>query len=67
VTIVNNITRSLPNLIELSRDSMEALSMGRLTIEGMKGGVLSFRNEDNLMRTLGTMIGRYASENMSFK
>ncbi|MGA1849039.1 MAG: 4-phosphopantoate--beta-alanine ligase [Thermoplasmatota archaeon] len=67
VTIVNNITRALPDLIERSRESMEALSMGSLTLKEMEEDILSFSNQDNLMRTLGTMIGRYASENMSFE
>lgn len=66
VTIVNNLIRSVPNLIEGCRSAMEALSMGRLTLEDMEREIAAFSNEVNLMRVLGTMIGRYASENMSF-
>ncbi|MBN1540038.1 MAG: phosphopantothenate/pantothenate synthetase [Candidatus Thermoplasmatota archaeon] len=67
VTIVNNLTRSVPNLIEGCRVAMEALSMGRLTLDDVEKEIASFSNEVNLMRVLGAMIGRYASENMSFE
>jgi 4-phosphopantoate--beta-alanine ligase len=67
VTIVNNLTRSIPNLIGRCSFAMEALSMGRLTLEEMEKEISSFSNENNLMRVIGGMIGRYASENMTFE
>jgi len=66
VTIVNNLTRSIPNLIERCGSAMKAASMGDLTGEDMEREISAFSNRENMMRVIGAMVGRYASENMTF-
>jgi 4-phosphopantoate--beta-alanine ligase len=60
ITIVDNLIRAFPNLIEAVKGSIQKMEQGSITREGMAKKISSFSNEDNLKETLSRMVERFS-------